>query len=88
MSYPPIRSTAEPWKNKPTLIFEGGTISIRRSGYGALNGGGIFTFDEEDVEPHPHTDRSGSYITVEIAKSDMLEIRDWLTDQLKKVSDV
>jgi len=29
---------------------------------------------------------SGSYLTVEIAKSEMIELRDWLTDQLKKVT--
>ena len=80
-------TTAEPWKNNPTLIFDGGTISIRLSGYGDSNGDGFFTFDEDDAEQHPHSDKVGSYFTVKIAKSEMLEIRNWLTDQLKKAQD-
>jgi hypothetical protein len=79
-------ATVQPWKTMPTLVFEDGTISIRLSGYGAENGGGIFTFDETTVRWHEHDNRSGSYLTVEIAKSEMIELRDWLTDQLKKVT--
>lgn len=73
-------------KRSATLDFEGGMLTINLSGFGDKNGSGCFVFDEEDVQWHPHDEKSGCYLAVDIPRSEMVELRDWLTKQLEGVS--
>lgn len=68
-------------KRQASLSFDGGTLTIRLSGYGEENGSGWFTFDEDDVEWQPHDERSGSYLVAKAARSEMIALRDWLDEQ-------
>lgn len=76
-----------PPRRSAVLSFEGGEVSINLSGFGAKNGCGRFIFDEKAVEWQPHDEREGCYLEVKLARSEMVEIRDWITRQLEAVVD-
>lgn len=85
---PRTRPVADPaGAARPVLSFVGGQISMRRSGYGAANGSGWFTFDEDDLDVRPHDSRSGSYAVVKMSRSELEDLRDWLTRELAAVVD-
>lgn len=69
-------------KYSATLVFEGGSISFRRSGHGEKDGGARFTFKEDDLE-HEYDDTGfGGTRWVDIEKSEMIELRDFLNKEL------
>lgn len=65
------------------FYFVGGMLTIRLTGFGPKDGSGYFNFDEDDVLQLSHDDREGGYIEVQISRSELLELRDWITVQMK-----
>lgn len=66
-------------KTASVLSFVGGSISVHVSGY-ANNGSGELYFRESDVE---YSNEDGiDFLTVQVPKSELLEIRDFLNRHL------
>lgn len=65
-------------KHGAVMEVDGTSLHVRRSGYGEHDGSGYFVFDENDVQWLPHDEREGSYLEVKLARSEMIELRDFL----------
>jgi len=65
-------------KYSAVMCVGGATLTIRRSGYAHENGSGYFMLDENDVEWKPHNERDGLYLKVKLARSEMINLRDFL----------
>lgn len=65
-----------------TLSFEGGLLNIRKSGHGEKDGSGFFQFDEADIEWLPHDEKEGHYLRLEVERSELIELRDYLIEHL------
>ena len=59
--------------------FENFVLRVKQSGYGAADGSAEIQIDEKDVDWHPHDDREGSYLLMKIDRSELIDLRDWLT---------
>ena len=70
-------------KQTSNLIFCGGVLALRQSGHGDKNGTGYFQFDETDMDWQPHDESDGSYIRIELPRSELIELRDYLNEQVK-----
>ena len=68
------------------LEFWGGSVEIKRSGY-PNNGDGALTFNDDDLEWEHCVDREGSYRSINIKKSELVSIRDFLNRELPPVPD-
>lgn len=64
------------------LSFDGGSLHIHLSGPDAEAGSGYFVFDEHDVQWVAHDEKEGCYLEIKVARSEMIELRDWLTKWL------
>jgi hypothetical protein len=62
------------------LSFEGGSLHIHQSGPRAEPGSGYFIFDENDVQWVAHDEKEGCYLEVKVARSEMIELRNWLNE--------
>ncbi len=60
------------------FIFEGGHLAIRTDGHGDANGSGYFQFEEADMQWRQHEESSDMYLSIDVAKSELLELRDQL----------
>ena len=65
-------------KHGSVMVVDGASLHVRRSGYGDQDGSGYFVLDENDVEWRPHDEREGCYLEVRLARSEMIELRDFL----------
>lgn len=65
-------------KQSAVMCVDGASLTVRRSGYGEHDGSGFFVFDEDDVEWQPHDEKAGCYLEVKLARSEMIELRDFL----------
>ena len=69
------------------MVVDGASLHVRRSGYGEQDGSGYFVLDENDVEWRPHDEREGCYLEVRLAKSEMIELRDFLLREYPPTQD-
>lgn len=69
-------------KTLQTLHFCDGMLSIKMTGHGEADGWGELVFDENQIELRPKEERSGNYAVIEIAPSELAELRDWLNKTL------
>lgn len=65
-------------KRGEVFSFIDGTLRVKIDGYGEQNGWGQFVFDEKQVEFTPHEEDSGSSLVVDVPKSELIELRDFL----------
>lgn len=65
-------------KTAPTLIFEGGQLSILTRGFGEKDGSGKLIVKETDLE----FDGEG-YCTLPIARTELIAIRDHISKHLE-----
>jgi hypothetical protein len=70
------------------MAVDGASLTVRRSGYGHENGSGYFVFDENDVQWQPHDEREGHYLEVKLARSEMIELRDFLNREFPPESTI
>ncbi|HTI81756.1 MAG TPA: hypothetical protein VL614_15010 [Acetobacteraceae bacterium] len=61
--------------------FEHGSLTVRRSGYGAENGDGWFCFDADNLDWEPYEERSGQAAIVKVGRADLIELRNWLNQE-------
>lgn len=73
-----MADTSKTAKRGSVMEIDGASLHVRRSGYGDKDGSGYFVLDEDNVEWLPHDEREGSYLEVKLAKSEMIELRDFL----------
>lgn len=64
-------------KRSEVLSFVDGTLTIKASGH-AVNGWGVLVFDEEQIEIKPHEEKDGGYVEIEIMRSELRALRDFL----------
>lgn len=69
-------------KRSFSFVLDKSVFIFREEGHGAADGSGFFTFDEADVEWHPHDEKEGHYLLVEICRDDLIELRDFLIARL------
>jgi hypothetical protein len=65
-------------RREASLSFDGGTLIVHLCGHGAEAGSGRFIFDEANVDWKPHDEKSGCYLEVKVARSEIIELRNWL----------
>ena len=65
-------------KRSTVFCFVDGQLTIKTDGHGDQAGWGCFAWDEDQVEVIPYDEKPGSYIAVEIPKSELIEPRDFL----------
>lgn len=65
-------------KRGEVFSFVDGTLHVKIDGYGEQNGWGQFVFDEKQVEFTPHEEDSGSSLAVDVPKSELIELRNFL----------
>lgn len=65
-------------KRGAVFSFLDGSISIKLEGYGERNGWAELVFDEKQVNFVPLDDREGSSLLIEMPKSELIELRDFL----------
>ena len=58
--------------------FLDGELRIKLRGHGEQDGWGQFIFDEKQVEIVPHEERDGASHVVDIPKSELIALRDFL----------
>ena len=69
----------DPSKVMPVLMFEGGDLHVKQSGYGANNGDGHLSFYDDDLD---FADEPGKPARVlKLPKSELIAIRDFLNTQ-------
>jgi hypothetical protein len=74
-------------KVQPVLIFDGGKLSIKRSGY-PNNGDGVLLFNDDEMKwDHGH-DSEHIFRFVSIAKSELLAIRDFLNAEFPIIGEM
>jgi len=73
--------TPDELKVQSTLAFEGGALTIKRSGF-PNNGDGTLTFDDDKLDWEHKIDRDGSYRTISLPHSELVAIRDFLNKEL------
>lgn len=64
-------------KVSPTLLFEGGSVTVNATGYGAKDGSGYLAFKDDDLQWDDYETRF-----VNVAKSELEGIRDFLIQHL------
>jgi hypothetical protein len=72
-------------KYRPILIFENGSLAVKRSGFGNNNGDGVLGFNDDDLQYEQHTDKEGSYRYINLPHSELVAIRDFLIAELALV---
>lgn len=65
-------------KRNHVFCFEPATLTLFQEGHGEKNGSAELTIDERYASVIPHTDSEGSYISVKIPRSELIELRDFL----------
>lgn len=65
-------------KRGEVFVFVDGQLRIKTEGHGDENGWGEFIFDEEQVEIVPHEECSGCSHVIEIPRSELIALRDFL----------
>lgn len=66
-------------KSKSRLLFEGGSLSFNRLGYGEADGDGEISFKDGDLEYAGH---EAEYRALKIPRSELIAIRDFLIKEL------
>lgn len=66
------------FKTRKSIVFAGGALDVNVSGFGVKDGFGRFQFEEEEIEPIPHDEKSGCFYEAQIAKSELIFLRDEL----------
>lgn len=74
-----------PAKVQPVFVFASGSLSVRRAGFGAENGSGWLLFDPDNARTEPNEARDGFYHVFDLAASEMVQLRDWLIQELPLV---
>lgn len=69
-------------KYSAVLSFEGGSLTIKRSGYADKDGSGDFAFKDADLEYDFENEARGATRWINIAKSELVELRDFLNKEL------
>jgi hypothetical protein len=67
-----------PMKYSHCFSFKGGYLEVKTIGYGDKDGSGVFVFTEEEANWEAREERSGCDIVLTCAKSEMIELRDFL----------
>ncbi len=70
--------TTKPMKIAASFAMLGATLTVNRSGHDNDDGAGVFRFDEDDVVWLPHDEQEGHYLEAYLARSEMIELRDFL----------
>lgn len=65
-------------KKQKVFMFVDGSLSIKVDGYEWQNGWGQFSWDEVQVEMVPHEERSGCSMVVDITRTELIDLRDFL----------
>ena len=68
-------------KRSSCFQFVPGVLIVRKEGYGSRNGSGYLTFNEDDIDIHPHDESAGNYIWVLLEESELIALRDFLTKE-------
>lgn len=64
-------------KKRYVFGFVNGNLSV--DGEGCANeGDGWFTFEEDNVDWHQYDEKSGTYLLVDVPRSELIELRDFL----------
>jgi hypothetical protein len=77
---------SEDVKRASAFCFEPGVLTVLRSGYGERNGSATLQFNEDDVTIYPHDDRDGNFIQIDVDRSELVALRDFLNKELPRHS--